>query len=151
LSAEQGYALAESNLGLMYEEGQGVKQNYEEAIKWYRLAAKQGLAGAQSKLGFMYENGNGVMQDYKESVRFYRQSAKQGNVLGKKYLGMMYALGRGVSKNYIFAYMWWNLCSYSGDKDCAKNINLLENKMSPIQIEKAQKMARNWQETETNR
>ena len=27
LSAEQGYALAESNLGLMYEEGQGVQQN----------------------------------------------------------------------------------------------------------------------------
>jgi TPR repeat protein len=147
LSAEQGYALAESNLGLMYEEGQGVKQNYEEAIKWYRLAAKQGLAGAQSKLGFIYESGNGIMQDYKEAVKFYRQSAKQGNVLGQKYLGVMYALGRGVSKDYIFAHMWWNICGYNGDKDCVKHINLLENKMSQIQNEKAQEMTRNWEPT----
>jgi hypothetical protein len=62
----------------------------------------------------------------------------------------MYALGRGVSKDYIFAHMWWNICSYNGDKDCVKNINLLEKKMSQTQIGKAKEMARNWQGTETN-
>jgi TPR repeat protein len=87
------------------------------------------------------------MQDYKEAVRLYRQSAKQGNVLGQKYLGVMYAVGQGVSKDYIFAHMWWNICGSNGDKDCVKNINLLESKMSPIQIEKAQEMARNWKST----
>ncbi len=67
----------------MYENGQGVQQDYEEAIKWYRLGAKQGLAGAQSNLGLMYESGKGIMQDHKEAVRLYRQSAEQGNVLAK--------------------------------------------------------------------
>lgn len=44
--AEQGYALAQGNLGLMYENGQGVAQDYQEAVRWYRLAAEQGNAGA---------------------------------------------------------------------------------------------------------
>jgi len=34
LSAEQGDAEAQYNLGLMYDEGQGVPQDYKEAVKW---------------------------------------------------------------------------------------------------------------------
>ena len=34
----------------MYYGGKGVTQNYETAIKWYKLAAKQGLAKAQNHL-----------------------------------------------------------------------------------------------------
>ncbi len=52
--AEQGEAFAQSNLGLMYERGQGVPQDYKEAVKWYRLAAEQGDAEAQFNLGIMY-------------------------------------------------------------------------------------------------
>jgi TPR repeat protein len=93
----------------------------------------------------MYESRNGIMQDYKEAVKLYRQSAKQGNVLRQKYFGVMYALGQGVSKDYIFALMWWNICGYNGDNNCVKNINLLEYKMFPTKIEKAQEMAKNWE------
>src|SRR5436190_1055289 len=39
--AEQGLAVAQFNVGLMYDMGQGVLQNYSEAVKWYRLAADQ--------------------------------------------------------------------------------------------------------------
>ena len=42
LAAEQGYDIAQYNLGVMYENGQGVPQDYKEAVKWYRLAAEQG-------------------------------------------------------------------------------------------------------------
>ncbi len=61
--AEQGYALAQSNLGVMYENGYGVVQNDGEALKWYHKAAKQGYALAQFNLGVMYENGHGVPQN----------------------------------------------------------------------------------------
>ena len=37
--ADQGYAVAQFTLGFMYAEGQGVPQNYVQAVKWYRLAA----------------------------------------------------------------------------------------------------------------
>ena len=45
--AEAGDALLQAILGDMYRKGQGVPQDYAEAVKWYRLAADQGDAGAQ--------------------------------------------------------------------------------------------------------
>ena len=48
----------------MYNVGQGVAQNYTEAVKWYRRAAEQGNPVAQANLGRLYENGQGVQQDY---------------------------------------------------------------------------------------
>ena len=44
----------------MYAKGQGVIQDYKEALKWFRLAAAQGDAKAQYNLGVMYDNGEGV-------------------------------------------------------------------------------------------
>jgi uncharacterized protein len=66
--AEQGYAEAQFNLGVRYDNGQGVPQDYKEAAKWWIKAAEQGDARAQSSLGVMYAKGEGVPQDY---VRAY--------------------------------------------------------------------------------
>ena len=40
LAALLGMAKAQNNLGAMYQYGQGVKQDYAEAVRWYRLAAE---------------------------------------------------------------------------------------------------------------
>ncbi len=69
--AEQGFAEAQHNLGVMYEDGQGVPKDYAEALKWYRKAAEQGYARAQNNLGFMYRNGRGVPQDYAKALQWY--------------------------------------------------------------------------------
>ena len=55
--AEQGDAEARYNLGVMYDNGQGVPRDYVEAVKWYRKAADQGHAAAQLNLGFIYNSG----------------------------------------------------------------------------------------------
>ena len=34
--------------------GEGVEQDFKEAVKWYQKAAEQGFAGAQYNLGAMY-------------------------------------------------------------------------------------------------
>jgi len=49
--AAQGIATAQNNLGWMYDKGKGVTQDYQEAVKWYRLAAEQGYAAAQQQYG----------------------------------------------------------------------------------------------------
>ena len=59
-AAEQGYAEAQFNLGVMYDNGQGAKQDHAEAVRLYREAAEQGCAEAQFILGVMYDNGKGV-------------------------------------------------------------------------------------------
>jgi uncharacterized protein len=70
--AEQGDALAQYNLGRMYETGEGVPKDYKEAAKWCCKSAEQGNADAQYTLGWMFENGEGVPEDRKESVKWYR-------------------------------------------------------------------------------
>ena len=58
--AEQGNAAARYNLGVLYDNGDGVPHDNAEALRWYRLAAGQGLADAQFKLGELHENGHNV-------------------------------------------------------------------------------------------
>ena len=82
LAADQGYAYAQYNLGVMYENGQGVPQDYAEAVRWYRLAADQGYATAQTNLGYMYDNGQGVLQDNVMAHMWYNIGAANGNELG---------------------------------------------------------------------
>ena len=50
--AEAGNATAQYNLGLLYDKGQGVPQDDQEALRWWRKAAEQGLAEAQAAFIF---------------------------------------------------------------------------------------------------
>jgi hypothetical protein len=79
LAAEQGLAVAQSNLGLMYVKGEGVPRSDEEGAKWLRRAANQGLAVAQNKLGTMYEFGRGVPQDPVSAYMWYVLAAARGD------------------------------------------------------------------------
>jgi hypothetical protein len=83
-AAEQGNAIAQFNLGVMYEQGRGVGQSDTKAVAWFRKAAEQGYAYAQFNLGFMYEEGRGVGQSDAEAVAWYRKAAEQGNAYAKK-------------------------------------------------------------------
>ena len=42
LLAKQGIPEAQHNLGLIYEKGQGVEQDYVEAHKWFNIAGVSG-------------------------------------------------------------------------------------------------------------
>ena len=53
-AAAQGDAMAQGNLGVLYENGQGVPQDYGKARQWYEQAAAQGYAKAQVNLGVLY-------------------------------------------------------------------------------------------------
>jgi hypothetical protein len=66
-AAEQGDAVAQGSLGLMYVGGQGVPQDYAQAATWFRKAAEQGVALAQCALGGLYNEGVGVPQDYAQA------------------------------------------------------------------------------------
>jgi len=77
--ADQGNAGAQYNLGMMYDKGKGITQDYKEAVKWYRLAAEQGYATAQNNLGVMYVMGKGVTQDYVRARMWFNLAARKGD------------------------------------------------------------------------
>ena len=112
----QGDASAQYSLGVMYEVGKGVPQDYAEAVKWYRLAAEQGNALAQNSMGVMYVDGLGVPQDYAEAARWHRLAAEQGHSLAQYSLGVMYEVGQGVPQDYAEAANWFRLAAEQGNR-----------------------------------
>jgi TPR repeat protein len=146
--AEKGDAEAQWLLGIAYDEGDGVAQDYAEAVRWYRKAAEQGEAVAQSNLGLMYDKGRGVPQDYAEAVRWYRRAADVGITDAQFNLGRMYSEGRGVPQDYIEAHVWFNLAAsrpYNLLREVHANArDQLARKMPPAQIAEAQRRAREW-------
>lgn len=87
--AEQGYAAAQFNLGIMYDNGQGVPEHDAEAAKWYRLAAEQGDADAQIRLSLKHAKGEGVPEDSVQAYAWLNLAAAQGNMDASKNKGLI--------------------------------------------------------------
>ena len=82
--AEAGDAGAQFSLGVTYEQGKGIRQDYTEAVQWYRKAAEQGQAEAQYNLGVMYAKGEGVRQNYKIAKEWFGKACDNGLQQGCK-------------------------------------------------------------------
>lgn len=148
--AEQGNANAQHNLGLIYDNGDGVPQDYAEARAWYLKASAQGFALSQNNLGFMYATGHGVARDPAQAVTWYRKAAEQGDATAQYNLGIMYQHGQGVEQSYVQAHMWFSLgassatASAEARERAAKALEELAANMTRAEIVEAQRMAREW-------
>ena len=116
---------AQYDLGLCYEYGRGVTQDYYEAVKWFRKAAEQGDAYAQRNLGGCYYDGQGVTQDYYEAVKWYRKAAEQGNANAMSWMGYFFENGEGVTKNLHEAIRWYKLGTEKGEDFSKKALERL--------------------------
>ena len=88
-AAKDGDAIAQYNLGVMYDNGRGVPENKAEAVKWYRKAADQGDADAQFNVGVMYANGDGVPENDIRAYVWWSMAKTQGNAEAAKNLGIL--------------------------------------------------------------
>ena len=111
VKAAQGDIIAQSQLGLMYDTGDVVVQDYKEAVKWYRLAAEQGYLIAQYNLGVMYYNGQGVVQDYIIAHMWFCIAAANGyeNAVESRDLTARKMSSEDVSKAQGLARAWVNV------------------------------------------
>jgi TPR repeat protein len=115
--AEAGDPTAQTNLGVRYELGQGVPQDFAEAVRWYRRAAEQGFARAQTNLGYMYDEGRGVPQDWNAAREWYFAAAAQDDVRAINNIGYLYHQGRGVPQNFAEAMRAYR---YAADRGFAR-------------------------------
>ena len=79
--AEQGYPLAECQIGYFYYEGLGVEKDLEKALYWTRRAAEHGYRDGQYNLAEFYEEAIGVERDIEQAKHWYRLAALQNNDL----------------------------------------------------------------------
>ena len=114
--AEQGNVYSQYRLGLLYANGQGVPQNYAEAVKWLRLSTEQEAnALVQHELGKLYGSGQGVPENDAEAVKWYRLAAEVGYPPSQENLALHYFNGEGVPKNDAEAAKWFRLAAEQGE------------------------------------
>ena len=114
-AAEQGFALAQYEIGNDYYAGHyELEENEEEAIKWFTKAAKQGLTTAQDRLGYLYYNGYSVDQSYSKAFDWYSLSAEQGESESQFMLGNMYFEGLYLPEDLDNAITWYTKSAEQG-------------------------------------
>lgn len=127
-AAQQGDAVAQKDLGNLYTRGQGVAQNHEQAVTWYRKAAGQGNLNAMYNLGVMYDRGDGVARDQKLAADWYRRAADLGDAPSQYNLGVMYEYGEGVTRDYRQALILYGKAAAQGEPAAQFSIGLMYEK-----------------------
>ncbi len=143
LSAFEGNAEAQYNLGVLYVEGKGVQTDVEKAHYWFLLAAGKQHAQAQYNLGHLYMRGIGVGKDPKEAMNWWRIASDNGYPSAAYNLGRAYLQGADGKVNHDEALRWLKLAADQGDPSA---LELLA--MKPDEAV-TQKKAESTTETET--
>jgi TPR repeat protein len=93
-----------------------------------------------------YDSGN-----YANALRIFRLMANLGDARGQFSLGVIYNNGRGVKQDYVRAYMWLSLAAAQGDQTAAEYLDIVVKDMTPAQVAKARKLAREWKPAHTRK
>ena len=119
--AEQGNAIAENNLGILFWIGAIVKKDSKIAFEWFQKSADQGYADAQNYLAGMYDLDKDTERDYTAAFYFYKRAAEKGHAHAQYNLGVMYKFGYGIAKNYEKAVFWYRKAAIKGQVSAQNN------------------------------
>lgn len=114
-AAQNGDANAYYWLGCFYYQGEGTKQNYTEALKYFQKAAQNGDAYSYAWIAKIYYYGNGCAQNYEEAFKWLLKAANAGQTVVYGWLGSVYYEGKGCNKNYGEAIKWFKKAAENGD------------------------------------
>ncbi len=99
--AEQGNALAQAQIGAMYQLGRnGVEKDAQESAKWMLKAADQGLVEAEVFMAALYDSGLGVKGDINKATQWYEKAAAQKHGTALAMLGRNDVAKGGIAFNY---------------------------------------------------
>ena len=88
IKKEKNNSEYQNYIGMDYLNGNFVKQNYEEAIKWFHLAAEQENKFSQHNIGWCHYNGRGVKKNNEEALKWFHLSAEQGGKVSQYMIGL---------------------------------------------------------------
>lgn len=125
--------------GLACYRGEGVAQDFREAVTYFTKAADAGLADAQYYLAVCLETGKGTPLNYAEAARYYLLAAQQGHAWAQNNLYFLFRDGRGVPRDTKQAMSWLRKAAQQNDPDALYNLgfNLLRTSHAPENHAKA--------------
>lgn len=134
-AADVGSNSAMYQIALLYDRGEGLKQNRLRAYLWFSKAASAGSGPAMNRLGLRRLDGPYALEDYREQMQLYRinyheQVSLTGNLSGPllsqdRAKAFQHARRAEASEGYKFAMQWFRKSAATGDGDAMNNIGLM--------------------------
>jgi TPR repeat protein len=149
--AERGDDVAQNLLGVLYRVGsKDLPRDEAQSVAWFRKAAEKGNPSSLRHMGAAYDKGAGVPKDPAAALDWYRKAAEKGDGAAQLIVGRKYASGEGLPLDNVQAYRWMTLAAaatYSDGEaerraEATKSRTAVAAKMTPEQINEAQKMVR---------
>jgi TPR repeat protein len=122
VNAEQGQPQAMLNVGILYEQGLGVRLNFSNALSWYEKAALAGEKEGWTRLGLCYETGMGATADMARAVTCFEKAAELGSGPARHKLASLYFLGRGVARDEAKGFALLTQAAETGDGAAANEL-----------------------------
>lgn len=125
--ANSGNVLAQHRLGMLYYHGQGVSEDENLAIYWWKKAAAQGNVESMFQLGSAYLFGSQtakmVADPDREAATWYFQAASAGHAEAQYHLGLLFLAGKGVVESRQEAARWFQKAAVQGHAEAKKALS----------------------------
>lgn len=108
---------AQLQLSYLYEAGEIIDKDAQEAAAWLTKAADQGNAEAQLQVAFNYLIGKEGRKDKKLAFEWVRKAADQGNAEAQFAVGYSYMTGYWVEQDDQKAAAWLKKAADQGHKE----------------------------------
>lgn len=103
-------------MGLLYQEGVGVKRNYASAANYFQKAIKNNHSGAMNTLGVYYRFGIGVKKDEKKAEDLLKQAVLSSNLYAFYNLAQLYADKKDFLQAVLLSELGMNRVNREKDK-----------------------------------
>jgi TPR repeat protein len=123
--AEQGNAVAQLKLGIIFSRGKVNSPDHVAALRWFKKAAEKGQVEAQFELGRMYRDGLGARVDGKVAVYWFERAAEKGTPHAINALGELYPGNQNVPQDFAVARSWFLRGAQIGNSASMYNLGIL--------------------------
>ncbi len=124
--ANEGNQDAQTSLGFMYQQGQGIAKDEKKAIYWYEQAIQKEQPYALFNLGLMYANSSQyIEQDIYKAHELFLRSAVAGVDLAQYEVALMFEQGAGCKQNFSEAAFWYEEAAKRGHTEAFNNLGVL--------------------------
>jgi hypothetical protein len=123
--AEQGSAVAQLKLGIIFSRGKTGSPDQVAALRWFTKAAEQGQVEAQFELGRIYRDGLGTRVDGNAAVSWLERAAEKDTPHALNALGELYLGHQNVPQDFAVARSWFLRGAQEGNSAAMYNLGVL--------------------------
>jgi TPR repeat protein len=123
--AEQGNAVAQLKLGMIFSRGKTGTPDHVAALGWFTKAAEQGQVEAQFELGRIYRDGLGMSVNGNAALSWFERAAEKDTPHAFTALGELYLGHQNVPQDFAVARNWFLRGAQAGNSPSMYNLGVI--------------------------